>query len=220
MIPATGADSLGAVHGPSHRGSSRTARGVAGILLTGGQSRRMGTDKATLLVSGENLSARLGRLLAAVTQVAIEVGPGSSGLSAVQEDPPGGGPLAALVAGLRALEEDEGWRGPAVVLSCDLPLLDLDALDVLARWPGQNTVAPVLRGRVQPLCARWSRYHLLEASARLATGARSFGELPSGPTSTLLPETNLSSHLRRAFSDADTPEQLAALLAGAGRCPS
>ena len=56
----------------------------AGILLTGGASRRMGTDKATIVVGGETLARRTARLLSAVCDPAVEVGPGASDLPAVR----------------------------------------------------------------------------------------------------------------------------------------
>ena len=62
-------------------------RQLAGVLLTGGASRRMGTDKARLVVDGETLAARSARVLAAVCEPVIEVGPGVSGLPAVEEEP-------------------------------------------------------------------------------------------------------------------------------------
>ena len=69
---------------------------TAGILLTGGRSRRMGVDKATLVLDGETLAVRAGRRLAAACAPTLEVGDGLSGLPSLREWPPGSGPLAAL----------------------------------------------------------------------------------------------------------------------------
>src|SRR3954470_9716556 len=92
-------------------------RQMAGVLLTGGASRRMGTDKARLVVSGETLAARSARVLASVCDPVVEVGPGVSGLPVVQEEPPGAGPLVALLAGVGALGEPK----TVILLACDLP---------------------------------------------------------------------------------------------------
>nr|MDP9020189.1 NTP transferase domain-containing protein [Actinomycetota bacterium] len=59
--------------------------GVAGLLLTGGASRRMGRDKALLAVHGLPLAQRTAGVLAAVVAPVLEVGPGRSTLPAVQE---------------------------------------------------------------------------------------------------------------------------------------
>src|SRR6185436_50765 len=71
---------------------------TAAILLTGGRSRRLGVDKATLVVDGESLARRAARRLAVVCDPVIETGDGVSGLRAVREEPAGAGPLAALAA--------------------------------------------------------------------------------------------------------------------------
>ena len=68
---------------------------IGGLLLTGGASRRMGTDKALIEVDGQRLVDRAAAVLGAVADPVIEVGPGWSELPAVREDPPGSGPLAA-----------------------------------------------------------------------------------------------------------------------------
>ncbi|MGH9029117.1 MAG: molybdenum cofactor guanylyltransferase, partial [Acidimicrobiales bacterium] len=128
---------------------------VAGILLTGGTSRRMGFDKASMLVDGIPCAARVAAVMLRVVTDAVEVGPGVSGLPVISEEPRGGGPLVALCAGMSALEA----IGPArstLVLACDLPFVTVAVLRTLAGWPGKSSVVPVVGGRPQPLCARWS----------------------------------------------------------------
>src|SRR5712692_7095438 len=93
---------------------------VAGVLLTGGASRRMGRDKALLVVDGRTLAERGAELLAAVADPVVEVGPGHSGLAAVQEDPPGSGPLAGLCAGAAELGR-LGHDGSVLLLAVDMP---------------------------------------------------------------------------------------------------
>jgi molybdopterin-guanine dinucleotide biosynthesis protein A len=99
-------------------GTDRVVPGVAGILLTGGTSRRMGRDKATIEVRGEQLAVRAaGVLREALAGPFLEVGPGVSGLPAVQEEPAGEGPLAAVAAAAAVL----GCAHPAIVLAVDMP---------------------------------------------------------------------------------------------------
>ncbi|MEU8993620.1 DUF6457 domain-containing protein [Streptomyces caniferus] len=91
------------------------------IVLAGGAARRLGgADKPALSVGGRPL---LDRVLAACPDAAITVvvgphRPTTRTVVRALEDPPGGGPLAALDAGLRHT------TAPTVlVLSADLPFL-------------------------------------------------------------------------------------------------
>ena len=49
-----------------------------GLLLTGGASRRLGTDKATIVWQGETLAVRAAVVLAQVCAPVLEVGPASN----------------------------------------------------------------------------------------------------------------------------------------------
>jgi molybdopterin-guanine dinucleotide biosynthesis protein A len=135
---------------------------VPALLLTGGASRRMGVDKATIEHRGETLAAHAARVLASVCDPVIEVGTGVSGAAAVREDPPGAGPLAAIVAGVDALRT----IGPVVVLACDMPFVEPELVRLVAQWPGAGTVVPIRAGRAQFGFARYGRGALV--AARLA----------------------------------------------------
>ncbi len=184
---------------------------VAAILLTGGESRRLGRDKTQLVVEGSTLAARTARLLRLVVETAIEVGPGVSGLPATREQPPGGGPLAALAAGCQALR-DRGHVGGALAIACDLPLLSESLLRLLVDWDSLGSVVPVVDGRPQPLCARWSAHDLDAAGSTFARGVRSLRHLTTQSDVVFLgqAEWGLVAN-EEQFSDVDTPEDLGRL---------
>lgn len=184
---------------------------VAGLLLTGGRSLRMGRDKAGLVVAGEPLARRLAGILSAATCEALEVGPGSSGLPAVREDPPFGGPLAALATGWQALR-DRGHTGAVLVVACDLPLLDAPLLSLLASWPAEGSVVPVVDGRRQLLSARWSTGDLEAAAAAFAVGETALRRVPLGVGLVELEPSDWSAVApATGIADVDTPEDLAGL---------
>jgi molybdenum cofactor guanylyltransferase len=186
-------------------------RRVAAILLTGGASRRMGFDKAMLLVDGVPNGARLANALMEVAAPVLEVGPGVSGLPAIQEDPAGAGPLVAICAGARRLGELR-FSGPALVLACDLPFMTSAVLSELAGWPGDRSVVPVVGGHAQPLCARWSQTDLGAAKNLVDAGERAMRCLLARPDIVFPGENDWAADgLRRAFADADSPADLIAL---------
>lgn len=179
---------------------------VGGLLLTGGRSRRMGRDKATIEVGGETLATRLGRLLAEVARPALEVGPGWSGLVVAQRDP-GEGPLAAIASGWRSLRES-GFEGDVIVLATDLLSLTPRLLAWIADRPEPTSVVPVVSGRPQPLCARWSPADLDAAVALVDRGERAVSA-GLGPDVSYLDESEWGAVAHpRAFADADRPEDL------------
>jgi molybdopterin-guanine dinucleotide biosynthesis protein A len=189
------------------RCASITPVASAGIVLTGGTSRRLGFDKATVVVAGETLAARAARVLAAACAPVIEVGPGRTALRAVREEPVGSGPLAALVAGADALAAET-----VVLLACDLVRVERPLLALLAGWEGAPSVVPMVGAMPQLVCARYGPDALAAARSLLATGERSLRALFAGIDVDLVPETRWSSVAASdAFDDVDTPADLARL---------
>jgi molybdopterin-guanine dinucleotide biosynthesis protein A len=100
---------------------------VAGIVLCGGQSKRMGKPKAWLPFAGELMLPRVVRLLSEVVHPIVvvaapdqEVPPLPFEVSIVRDEEKERGPLQGLLAGLTALE---GHADAAYLSSCDVPFL-------------------------------------------------------------------------------------------------
>jgi molybdopterin-guanine dinucleotide biosynthesis protein A len=92
----------------------------AAVVLTGGTGVRLGgRDKATLELAGRSLLDHALTAVAAADEVVV-VGPQVPAVDArfVREDPPGGGPLAGVAAGVAALA---AGHDRVVVLAVDMP---------------------------------------------------------------------------------------------------
>ncbi|MEV6698417.1 NTP transferase domain-containing protein [Streptomyces sp. NPDC051453] len=141
------------------------------VVLAGGAARRLGgTDKPAVRVGGRPL---LDRVLAAcatagTTVVVADPRPTAHPVRWTREDPPGGGPVAALDAGLRATTADQ-----VLVLSADLPFLSEQTvrrlLDALNAGTADGVLLTDADGRDQPLVAAYRsaplRHHLAELAA-------------------------------------------------------
>jgi molybdopterin-guanine dinucleotide biosynthesis protein A len=182
------------------------------MLLTGGASRRMGRDKATLVINGTRLAQRTGDLLQLVAGPVIEVGPGYTSLPHSSEDPPGSGPLAAIAAGAAELARLH-YSGSVLVVATDLPRLTEAYLTILASHPvpsPDHSVVPRDEGGTpQPLCARYSAAALAVARTLVGDGQRSMKALLEAVPITWLDMPQLDTHV---LNDIDTPEDLAAVL--------
>lgn len=132
------------------------------IILAGGQARRMGgADKPALRVGGRTLLQRVVSA-AAGAERKIVVGPDRDveGTITTREDPPGGGPVPALRAGLAKAE------APLVVLlAADLPFLGPYHLAELLQTGERGVVAVDDDGREQWLTSAWPTEELRRALA-------------------------------------------------------
>ncbi|MEZ5134734.1 MAG: molybdenum cofactor guanylyltransferase [Acidimicrobiales bacterium] len=153
------------------------AASVSGAVLTGGASRRMGTDKAVLAVGGRGLARRVADVLeAAGASPVVAVGGDAAvmatlGLAVVDEPFPGAGPLSGVAGALRSAP------GPVVVVAaCDLPALTVEAVQrlVQARTEVDADVAVALVDGVRQVqLACWTRRSLEAVEQALAVGRRS-----------------------------------------------
>lgn len=182
---------------------------VAGLLLTGGAGRRMGRDKAAIALEGLSLAERAASVLAQVCDPCVEVGPGRSGLAVVQEVPPGSGPLAGIGAGWHALRIEHGHDGAVIAFACDMPRVPPALLRLLAEADTPDSVVPEAGGRLQPLCARYSREALATADRLVAAGERSMHALLEAIPYRRLAEADWAAVAPPdAFHDLDTPADL------------
>lgn len=101
----------------------------AAVVLSGGSARRLGgRSKPALVLGGRTL---LERVLDAVSDATprVVVGPQARpGLLVTREDPPGGGPVAALAAGLRLVPDG---TGQVAILAADLPFVTAAVITTL-----------------------------------------------------------------------------------------
>ncbi len=186
------------------------------ILLAGGRASRLGGRyKPGIAVAGRTL---LDRSLAAVAAAAhvVVVGPEAPTDRPVYwtlEQPPGGGPVAALAAGLAALPESD----EVVVLAADLTGVTGGTVDrlrgTLAACPtADGAVLCDTGGRRQWLIGGW-RHAPLRAALPADPGGRSLHATLSGLSIAEVAE------LPGESADVDTQADLARFLAGGGEGP-
>ncbi len=150
---------------------------LAGVVLCGGRSTRMGIDKASIDVGGATLLRRaVDRLGEACDPVLIAPGGlplAVEGRDNVADALPGAGPLAGLVAALRYSPHPL-----LAVVAVDLPWLDPRLIRLLAGRIGDRDVALCESPRgIEPLHAVYARAALPAAEAALHSRDRSLRSL-------------------------------------------
>lgn len=193
---------------------------LTGIVLTGGRSSRMGSDKASLVLGGSTLLERVVAALSAVAdEIVIVRAPEpeqslplatSSGSLLVVADPvEGAGPLAGIMTGLEAASASR-----ALVVGVDHPFLRPSLLRLLADRVGSGApwALPEFEGYPQPLCSAISRDLLEGIRARLDAGERSPVSVADALGAVRIGEAEWRSADPDglSFLDVDTPEEFAA----------
>ena len=132
---------------------------VSAVLLAGGESRRMGTDKATFLFRGEPLwqvqLETLRRLRPAEIFVSARTDPSwrPAYVQFIADIPPSCGPLSGLTASLQKMH-----TAHLLALAIDMPFMTENHLRSMcdAIEPGRGVVAKI-DNRAEPLAALYPR---------------------------------------------------------------
>jgi len=147
---------------------------IGGFILAGGESSRMGRDKALLELNGEPMIVRVARLMESVAGIPVLVGAPERfralGLQVIADDWPAAGPLGAIATALRA--SSAPWN---LIVACDLPYLTKAWLDfIVARGLSSpaDAILPMNERGAEPLCAMYRKSCEPAIRAALGRGTR------------------------------------------------
>ena len=192
---------------------------VAGVVLAGGLSRRLGRDKAVEVFDGEPLVHRvIGRLSELVDEVVVVANnseragalPLPDGVKTAVDIYPDTGSLGGIFTGVSLVESE--W---SIVVACDMPFLNMDLFThMLTLCPDRDVVVPVLDGRPEPTHAIYSKSCLEHIETRLRVNdlkiTRFFDDVR---VQYVLQETiDLYDPRRISFFNVNTPTDLACAL--------
>lgn len=182
------------------------------VVLAGGAARRLGgADKPGVRVGGRALLDRVLAACADARTTVVVAGPRPTARPVIwaREDPPGGGPLAALDAGLRHIT-----AGRVVLLSADLPFLDRRTVQGLlaslgrGRGRADGVLLTDSDGRDQPLVAAYRTASLRRGLAALTGRPGALAGLPLRRLTGALDLTRIPDPV--ASFDCDTWDDIAA----------
>jgi molybdopterin-guanine dinucleotide biosynthesis protein A len=176
------------------------------LILAGGDSSRMGQDKAVLLLDGTTLLQRatatmqqiFPKVIVSVRQPRAEVA-----LQQVCDTEADGGPLAGLVAGLAQV--DTQWM---FAVACDMPFIQPAVITRMAELRGeQQAVVPMISGHPQPLFAFYAKHALPVMREAQTSGEKRVRAVLQQLDVRYVDEAELRDYdpQFRSFVDLDTP---------------
>jgi molybdopterin-guanine dinucleotide biosynthesis protein A len=148
---------------------------VSAIVLAGGQSKRLGKDKALLEVQGQPLVSRTVQKLDALSDDLLVVTSDPAryvhlGLPArlISDERPGVGSLMGIYSGLQVARHTN-----ALAVACDMPFLNLPLLRYMVPLAdGHDVVIPRFGGFLEPLHAIYGKSCLPFMAGLLERGRR------------------------------------------------
>ena len=139
-----------------------------GIILAGGKSSRMGTDKGLMEFNGKKLIEYPLNLLSLFCNEMIISSNNEAyhqfGYTVIADEIEDSGPAAGLAAALKASSNE--WN---LVLSCDVPFVNKESIQYLISCAGNGVgTVPVHNGYVEPLVALYHKsfWQILESNIR------------------------------------------------------
>jgi molybdenum cofactor guanylyltransferase len=181
---------------------------LLGLVLAGGRSTRMRTDKAALLYGGRSQLERAMELIAPHVErayVSVRADQDDDPLRArfpqIRDAAKNLGPIAGLLAA-QACHPGAAW----LVLACDLPMLDEATLTHLLHARAPQRLATAYRsshdGLPEPLCAIWEPGSAAPLAAYVANGRQCPRRFLVGADTELIDEPNPG-----ALDNINTPEE-------------
>ena len=195
-----------------HNDINLSTSDVTGVILAGGKSSRMGSDKAALRLAGESLFDRARR---ALTQVCPRIQIAGARPDLACDDLPAfadthpGSSLGGLHNAL--CHSDSEW---VLVLPCDLPFPSPTLLrELLRKRAGVQAVMPRTSNGSEPLIASYHRSVLPLIEEHLREGKLKLVDLLDRLHISYLGEEELPPGWRRALTNLNRPQDLDRLLA-------
>lgn len=146
---------------------------MTGIILAGGENRRMGTDKAFLIIDGKTMIEHVLTALRKVCGSIIIVTRSPEryhlpGVLVVRDVLEAGGPLAGIHAGLLGTRDEYNF-----VAACDMPFISADLIGYMgSRADGYDITVPRIGDLVEPLHAVYRKGLARAIERRLRDGRK------------------------------------------------
>ena len=181
-----------------------------GIILAGGENRRMGTDKAFLALDGRPLIEHILDVFSTLFMRTIVVTNTPDrfrdyDIEVTCDALPVRGPLTGIYSGLLRSNDEYNF-----VAACDMPFLNPGLISYMGEIaPGQDAVVPAFNGYLEPLHAIYRRGLLATMEAQIRKQDRRIRGLFDHIQVRYVTEEEIVRFdpLKRSFRNLNTPEE-------------
>jgi molybdopterin-guanine dinucleotide biosynthesis protein A len=186
---------------------------VSAILLAGGKSSRLGTDKAKVKLNGE--SVMIGAIAEKLLEVSDDIVVSSNGrrydditvpVRWIEDVKPGAGSLMGLYSGLLAVKHDY-----AIAVACDMPFINIELLKYMMSLPRDyDALLPRIGDKTEQLHSIYSKSCLPEMERFLESGRLKITAFLDEIDVKFVPEDIINKYdpQHLAFFNVNTAEQL------------
>jgi molybdenum cofactor guanylyltransferase len=177
---------------------------VTGIVLAGGKSSRMGTDKSLLIWKGKTLIEHsIDKLKTLCQKVVVSSNQHQYDFTSCESWPDivsQQAPIIGIYSCLKRSETDIN-----LVLSCDMPLISTELLEVLLESSSNHEIVVPLNenGLIEPLCGVYKKTIIPEMEKYISANNLSIIKFIDNVNHKCLPIDSFSTHL---FKNINTPE--------------
>ncbi len=134
---------------------------ITGIILCGGKSKRMGTDKSFMKLGDRYIIEIMADLMKLIFQRVILISNDVEkykflNLMTYEDIFKGKGPLGGIHSGLINSDTEKIY-----VIACDIPLITKNAISFILNYPSEKSIkVPFADGFVQQLCGLYSKSNI------------------------------------------------------------
>ena len=130
---------------------------ITGIVLAGGKSSRMGTDKGMMMLNGKRFIDHIFNALVPVVDTVMIIANNDNyhrfNYPVYEDIIKDCGPMGGIYTGLVKSQTEKN-----IVVSCDIPFITTDTLSyIISRIDNSDIIIPEHEGKLEPLCAIYKK---------------------------------------------------------------
>jgi molybdenum cofactor guanylyltransferase len=181
---------------------------LSGIILSGGQSSRMGSDKAFIEFQGKKLiEYPINLLQQFCNEIIISANSQEYeklGFKVIRDDFPGCGPIGGIFSSLKHSSND--WN---MVVSCDTPFLSSELISKLLEIISDfQCLVPVHFGKIEPLVALYHKSCLPVLTEKINSGNYKIRLLFESLPTLFIDVSDLTDNNPLLFSNFNSPADM------------